>query len=227
MSAVDHKKMCNYCTCARPQKDFGCIFESAEEESHFWVRGTSMARGILNYGFIVLWKHAMYPLFWMCSETASFSLPGTKSILKTSSLLWNLLVFLCGKLKMRGQYHVNKRQDIFYHNLQVAEKASEERSYLKPRFYLHLYVDKSQKMQAVQGKNNGQDIQLSCRSTSHSPQHHLGKVAFFLEQWQTAVAAQQLLLAELWPCPIPAQQMSLCQTPITATLCSNLSGKAD
>lgn len=144
MSTVDHKKMCNYCTCARPQKDFACIFES-EEESHFRVRGTCMARDILNHYFIVLWKHAMYLLFWMCSQTASFSLPGTKSILETSSLLWNLLVFLCGKLKMRGQYHVDKRQDI-YHNLQVAENSGEERSYLKSRFHLHLYVDKSQEM---------------------------------------------------------------------------------
>lgn len=72
--------------------------------------------------------------------------------------------FLCGKLKMRGQYHVDKRQDIFCDNLPVAEKAREERSYLKPRFYLHLYVDKSQEMQTAQGKNNGQDIQFSCRS---------------------------------------------------------------
>lgn len=68
-----------------------------------------------------------------------------KSILETSSLLWNLLVFLCGKLKMRGQYHIDKRQDI-YHNLQVAENSGEERSYLKSRFYLHLHVDKSQEM---------------------------------------------------------------------------------
>lgn len=86
------KKMCNYCTCARPQKDFACIFESEEKVSHFRVRGTCMARGILNYGFIVLWKHAMYPLFWMCSQTASFSLPGTKSILKASFPLQNLFV---------------------------------------------------------------------------------------------------------------------------------------
>lgn len=68
---------------------------------------------------------------------------------------------------------------------------------------------------------------IECISTSHSPQHHLGKAAFFLEERQTAVAAQQLPLAELCPSLIPAQQMSLCQTPITATLCSNLSGKAD
>lgn len=56
---------------------------------------------------------------------------------------WNLLVFFCSKLKMRSQYHVDKRQDIY---LQVAEKAREERSYLKPRFYRDLYVDKSQEM---------------------------------------------------------------------------------
>lgn len=31
---------------------------------------------------------------------------------------------------------------------------------------------------------------------------------FFVEWWQTAVTAQQLPLAELCPCPIPAQQMS-------------------
>lgn len=49
---------------------------------------------------------------------------------------------------MRGQYSVDKRQDIFYHDLQVAEKAREERSYLKTRFYLHVYgiTYKSQEM---------------------------------------------------------------------------------
>lgn len=61
MSTVDHKRMCNYCTCARPEKDFACTFES--EESHFGVKGTCMARNILNYEFIVLQKHAMYLLF--------------------------------------------------------------------------------------------------------------------------------------------------------------------
>lgn len=60
---MDHKRMRNYCTCIRPEKDFACIFESEEKESHFGVKGTCIARNILNYGFTVLWKHAMYPLF--------------------------------------------------------------------------------------------------------------------------------------------------------------------
>lgn len=49
---------------------------------------------------------------------------------------------------MRGQYRVDKRQDVVYHDLQVAEKAREEKSYLKTRFYLHVYeiTYKSQEM---------------------------------------------------------------------------------
>lgn len=63
MSTVHHKKMCNYCTCAKPEKDFACIFESEEKDSHFTVKGTCMARNILIYEFIMLWKHSMYLLF--------------------------------------------------------------------------------------------------------------------------------------------------------------------
>lgn len=36
MSTVDHKIMCNYCTCARPEKDFACIFESEEKRDTFY-----------------------------------------------------------------------------------------------------------------------------------------------------------------------------------------------
>lgn len=36
MPTVDHKIMCNYCICARPKKDFACIFESEEKRVTFY-----------------------------------------------------------------------------------------------------------------------------------------------------------------------------------------------
>lgn len=60
---MDQKRMDNYCTCARPEKDVACTFESEEQEPLFRVKGTCVAGNILNYGFIVLWKCAGYSLF--------------------------------------------------------------------------------------------------------------------------------------------------------------------
>lgn len=82
-------------------------------------------------------------------------------------------------------HHADIRQDILYDDLQVVEKTREGRSFLKPRFSLHLYKNKlpmkARRSRLNKGKTMGKILSSAAEVHKHKPfsTASSGKSGFF------------------------------------------------
>lgn len=82
-------------------------------------------------------------------------------------------------------HHVDIRQDILYDHLQGVEKTREGRSFLKPRFSLHLYKNKlpmkARRSRLYKGKTMGKIFSSAVKVHKHKPfsMASSGKSGFF------------------------------------------------